>query len=66
MKDETLTHKEKQCIRVLNFVATFDGIIQDEEEIKYILKKGIEKYIPKSRRHLVSISENTYPIRIYY
>ena len=59
-----LTNEEKQAIKTLNFIATFDGIITDEENIKYILKAGIEKFIPKTYRHLVSISENSYPIKI--
>ena len=44
---EFLTDNEKQSIKVLNFIATYDGIIQSEDEIKYLLKQGIEKFIPK-------------------
>ena len=65
-KQEFLTNEEKAQIKALNFVATFDGIIQSEEEIKYLLEKGIEKFIPKKRRHLVSITKEAYPIRIKY
>jgi flagellar assembly factor FliW len=66
MENEFLTNEEKQAIKVLNFIATYDGIIQTEDEIKYLLKQGIEKFIPKKRRHLVSITETAYPIRIKY
>lgn len=63
---ESLTEKEKQSIRTLNYVATFDGIITDENEIRFILELGIKKFISKKRQHLVSITENAYPIRIKY
>ena len=66
MEKEFLTNEEKQAIKVLNFIATYDGVIEDEEEIKYLLKQGIEKFIPKNRRHLVSITETAYPVRIKY
>ena len=66
MEKEFLTTEEKQAIKVLNFVATYDGVIKSEDEIKYLLKQGIEKFIPKKRRHLVSITEIAYPIRIKY
>ena len=63
--EQHLTDKEKQAIRVLNFIATYDGIIQSEHDIEYLLIEGIMKFIPKKRRHLVSIiSETAYPIRI--
>jgi len=61
---ENLTDNEKQAINVLNFIATYDGIIKSEDEIKYLLKQGIENFIPKKRRRLVFINENNYPIRI--
>ncbi len=61
---ECLTDSEKQSIKVLNFTATYDGIITSEDDIKFLLQRGIEKFIPKSRRHLVSVTENAYPIRI--
>ena len=64
--NQLLTDKEKQSIKVLNFIVTYDGVIESEDEVKYLLEQGIEKFIPKKRRHLVSISENTYPIRIKY
>lgn len=66
METEFLTNKEKQAIRVLNFIATYDGVIQSEDEIKFLLKQGIEKFIHKKRRHLVSITETAYPVRIKY
>jgi hypothetical protein len=66
MEKEFLTNEEKQAIKVLNFIATYDGVIKSEDEIKYLLKQGIEKFIPKKRRHLVSITETAYPIRIKY
>ena len=66
MEKEFLTNEEKQAIKVLNFIATYDGVIQSEDEIKYLLRKGIEKFIPKKRRHLVSITETAYPVRIKY
>lgn len=61
-----LTHKEKACITALNFIATYDGIIKSEEEIKYLLQQGIEKFICKKRQHLVFITETAYPIRIKF
>jgi hypothetical protein len=66
MKNTTvLTDKEKQSIKVLNYVASFDGIILNPDDIKYILRVGIENYIAKCRKHLVSIVD-TYPIKIKY
>jgi len=64
MEKEFLTNEEKQAIKVLNFIATYDGVIQSECEIKFLLKQGIEKFISKKRRHLVSITETDYPVRI--
>jgi len=61
-----LTNKEKNSIKTLNYIATFDGIIKSEEEIKYILMKGIEKFISPNRQHLVSITQTAYPIKIKY
>lgn len=66
MNKEILTNEEKQAIKVLNFIATYDGVIKSEDEIEYLLKQGIEKFIPKKRRHLVSITETAYPVRIKY
>lgn len=63
---EYLTEKEKQSIRTLNYIATFDGVITDEEEIKYLLNEGIKKFIAPKRQHLVSITETAYPVRIKY
>jgi len=61
---ESLTSDEKKAIKVLNFIATYDGVIQSEDEIKFILKQGIEKFIAKARQHLVAITETAYPIRV--
>jgi len=61
-----LTDKEKQSIRTLNYIATFDGVIESEDEIKYLLNEGIKKFITPKRQHLVSITETAYPIRIKY
>jgi hypothetical protein len=61
-----LTDEEKQAIKVLNFVATYDGIIDSDEGIKHILKVGVEKFVAKRRRHLTSITETAYPIKIKY
>lgn len=59
-----LTTAEKQSIKTLNYVATFDGIIENEDDIRTLLDYGIKKFIPKSRQHLVAITETAYPIRI--
>jgi len=61
-----LTEKEKQSIRTLNYIATFDGVIESEDEIKYLLNEGVKKFIANKRHHLVSITETAYPIRIKY
>ena len=63
---QELNNTEKQSIKALNFIATFDGIIKSEDEIKYMLQKGIEKFVSKRRQHLCSITETAYPIRIKY
>ena len=63
--NDKLTEKEKQSIRTLNYVAT-DGIIVDENDIKYLLEIGIQKFIAPKRQYLVSITETAYPIRIKY
>lgn len=59
-----LTKQEKQSIRVLNFAATFDGIIQSEDDIKFLLVRGIKKFITPKRHHLVRITETAYPVKI--
>lgn len=59
-----LTNKEKQVIYVLNFIAQFDGIITDEDDIKLLLNYGINRFVSKKRRHLCSITETAYPIKI--
>jgi len=64
MQNQFLTNEEKKAIKVLNFIATYDGVIKSEDDIKYLLQQGIEKFIPKKRRHLVSIAKNAYPIKI--
>ncbi|MFK5882895.1 MAG: hypothetical protein QM489_00990 [Candidatus Izemoplasma sp.] len=58
-----LTDKEKQSIRVLNFAATYDGMM-DEDDIRFLLKMGIKKFISIKRTNLVAITETAYPIRI--
>ena len=63
---EYLTDKEKQAIRTLNYVATYDGIITSDDDIKYLLGRGIEKFIAKKRQHLVRITETAYPVQIKY
>ena len=59
-----LTNNEKQAIKVLNYIATYDGVIDNEDDIKYILRQGIGKFIANGRQHLVTITEKAYPIRI--
>lgn len=59
-----LTDKEKQSIKTLNFIAGYDGIIEDDGDIKYLLQQGIEKFISKKRQYLVSVTETAYPIKI--
>lgn len=61
-----LTDKEKQSIKALNYIATFDGIIQSDDDIRFILNQGIIKFIAPKRQHLVSLTESAYPIRIKY
>lgn len=60
-----LTNKEKQSIRVLNFTATYDGMME-ENDIRFLLEQGIKKFISKNRQKLVSITETAYPMRIKY
>jgi len=60
-----LTDKEKQSIRVLNFTATYDGMME-EHDIRFLLEMGIKKFIAPKRQHLVSITERAYPMRIKY
>lgn len=59
-----LTSEENQSVKVLNFIAEHDGVITSEEDIRYLLKRGIENFIHKSRQHLLSISKSTFPIKI--
>ena len=64
--NDKLTDKEKQSIKTLNFIAEFDGIIENEDDIKYILNQGITKFVSKKRQHLVSVTKTAYPIKIKY
>lgn len=65
MEIEThLSSEEKMAVKVLNFIATYDGVITSDDDIKYLLQQGIEKFIPKKHRHLVSVSKHHYPIHI--
>ena len=59
-----LTDKEKQSIRTLNYIATFDGVIESEDDRRYMLNEGIKKFIAPKRQYLVSITETAYPMRI--
>lgn len=59
-----LTENEKQAIRTLNYIATFDGIITNENDIIFLLNVGINKFISPKRQCLVSVNETAYPIRI--
>jgi len=65
-KNEVLTEKEKQSIRVLNYVATYDGVITNDTDVEYLLQQGIKKFVSKKRQHLVSLTETAYPMRIKY
>lgn len=62
--ENNLTNEERVAVRVLNFIAEFDGIIVEEHEREYLLKRGIEKFIAEKRQHLVKVTETAYPIRI--
>lgn len=59
-----LTNEERHAVRVLNHVATFDGVIPDENDIKLLLREGISKFIAKKRQHLVRVTETAYPVQI--
>lgn len=61
-----LTDREKQSIRTLNYIATFDGVIESEDSIRYLLNEGIKKFIAPKRCHLVRITETAYPIQIKF
>ena len=63
-KKSNLTNEEGLAVKVLNFIAEFDGIILEESEREYLLKRGIEKFIANKRQHLVKVTETAYPIRI--
>ena len=63
MNTNILTSEERHALNVLNYIVTYDGIITSEDEIKYLLQQGIEKFIAKKRQHLVRIRES-YPIKI--
>lgn len=64
-QEEFLTNEEKIAIKVLNFIATFDDIIINNDDINYLLTMGIEKFIAKKRRHLTSITKTAYPKTAY-
>jgi glutamate racemase len=59
-----LSDREIGAVKALNFVASHDGILTEEQDIKYILSSGMEKFIPKRKRHLLEVREDHYPIRI--
>src|SRR5690606_13990389 len=59
-----LTHDEKTALKVLNFIAEFDGIITSEDDIKILMNYGIEKFISKRRQYLVSLTNTAYPVKI--
>lgn len=59
-----LTPKQITHIKTLNYIATYDGVIENEDDMVYLLDKGIEKFIPKNKRHLVKINTSRYPIGI--
>lgn len=59
-----LTNEERTAINVLNYIATFDGIITNEEDRHNILNYGIFKFIPTKKRELLSITETAYPMKI--
>lgn len=65
LDNEELIDKEKQSIRVLNYVATFEDNI-NSENVWSILHHGIEKFIDKDRRQLVTINSSKNPKRIEY
>jgi hypothetical protein len=59
------TAQEKEAIKVLNFIASYDGIIRGEEERCYLLQQGILKFIAKSRQQKLKINED-YPQKIIF
>ena len=63
-KNDYLTNEERQTVKVFNYIATYDGIIESEQDIHYLLEQGIKNFIPVKRRHLVKINRNIYPMRI--
>jgi len=60
---EIFSEQENVALKVLNYIASFDGIIRDEEEIKFILNEGIKKFISKKNRKFLKVI-NSYPIKI--
>jgi hypothetical protein len=59
-----LTKKEKQAIKTLNYVAAFDGIISDENEMEMLLNYGIKKFVSLEKQRYVKVNTNVYPMRI--
>lgn len=45
-----LTANEKQSIKILNFIASYDGIIVDKEDMFFLMQQGVEKFISKRRQ----------------
>jgi len=66
MDNKTLTEKEIQTVKTLNYIAKFDGIITDHEEMMYLMERSIEKFIAPKRQYLVSLTKTAYPIRIKF
>jgi hypothetical protein len=64
MAQKHLTNNEKHAIKVLNFVAEYDGIIPDESDMEAILTYGIHRFVAESRQHLCYVNTSKYPIRI--
>ncbi len=62
--ENNLTNEEKIAVRVLNFIAEFDGVITNEYERWYLLNQGMKRFIRKKRQHLVRITKTKYTIRI--
>lgn len=64
MKKGVLSEKEKQTIKVLNFILLFDGMLDNEDDVIYLLKSVINRFISKKKQHLLYLSESSYPMRI--
>lgn len=59
-----LNQQERHTIKILNFISSFDGIINSEDNIEYILKQGIQQLIPKNKQKYLSVNKEIYPIKI--